>query len=62
MGPSGGLLGGLLSTGQNLGTAAIAADAATKIGKDIVGIFNNPVNLAIAAAAVGGVLFLTSRR
>lgn len=60
-GGSGGLLGDLLNTGSQLGTAAIAAEAFKSAVDSVTKLLGNPVNLAIAAAAVGGVIILSRR-
>ena len=54
-----GLLSDLLSAGTSLGQAAIYGDAARS---GVADLLKNPVNVAIVAAAVGGVVLLIARR
>lgn len=64
-GGSGGLVGDLLGAGTTLGSTALIADAAKTLGSDAIraigDIFKSPVNLAIIAAVVGGVIVISRR-
>lgn len=54
-----GLIGDLVSAGTSLGQAAIYGEAARS---GVADLLKNPVNVAIIAAALGGVVLLVTRR
>jgi hypothetical protein len=58
-------VGDLLGAGTTLGSTALIADAAKTLGSDAIraigDIFKSPVNLAIIAAVVGGVIVISRR-